>query len=194
LLPITHYLRRPIHTIRLLAYRVYELRHPDEPWISQGAVKFCDRNLSRADTGLEWGSGRSTRWFALRLGRLVSVEYDPDWHRKVVETLRDIGNAYCQLIPLDHPPEQPVIVGDCIPAYVAIADEFPADSLGLVIVDGHYRQACVKRVLAKIKPGGLLLIDNTDRMPLAEWGVPASWPVVHRSRNVRTETTIWRKP
>ena len=37
------------------------------------------------------------------------------------------------------------------------------------------------------------LIDNTDRMPLDEWGVPAHWPLVHQSQNVRTQTTIWRK-
>ena len=28
----------------------------------------------------------------------------------------------------------------------------------------------------------------------AEWGVPADWPLVHRSVNAVTQTTVWRRP
>ncbi len=31
------------------------------------------------DVGLEWGSGRSTVWFAKRVAEITSVEHDPKW-------------------------------------------------------------------------------------------------------------------
>jgi hypothetical protein len=171
------------------------MRHPDEPWISQGAIRFCDSHLKRGQTGLEWGSGRSTRWYAERLGRLLSIEFDLGWHGRVVREIEGYSNVECRFIPLDHSLDQPTVRDyDPVPSYVAVADEFPDGSLDFVVVDGHYRVACVQQVLPKIKPGGLLLIDNTDWAPLPEWGVPPTWPVVHQSRNVMTQTTIWRKP
>jgi hypothetical protein len=192
--PLAWYLGRPIWTVRRALYKIYEMRHPDEPWIAQGAVRFCDQNLRRDQAGLEWGSGRSTKWFAERLARLVSVEFDPEWHQKVTQSLAGMSNVECRLVPLDHPME--LGTGpryDPVPRYVTVADEFADETLGLVVVDGRYRQACVLRALPKLKPGGFLLIDNTDWLPLEQFNVPPSWPIVHQSRNVMGETTIWRK-
>ena len=39
-----------------------------------------------------------------------------------------------------------------------------------------------------------LLIDNTDWKDPPHVHVPKDWPLVHQSRNVMTETSIWRKP
>jgi hypothetical protein len=48
--------------------------------------------------------------------------------------------------------------------------------------------------LAKLKPGGLLLVDDTNWLPLSEWGVPTTWQLVHQSTKINTVTSIWRKP
>jgi hypothetical protein len=136
-------------------------------------------------------------WFGKRLRSLLSVEYDPAWHAQVEAKLRGEGltNVVCWYVSLDHDPREGTRPHyDPIPAYVRVAEEFPNEALDLVVVDGHYRQACILAVLAKIKPGGWLLVDNTNRLPLAEWGVPAHWPVVHQSSNIMTQTTIWQKP
>jgi hypothetical protein len=96
---------------------------------------------------------------------------------------------------LDHPREEPTRPHyEQVPRYVSVIDEFPDESLDFVLVDGHYRQACVLAALSKLRPGGLLAVDNTDWLPDDLWGVPAAWPLVHRSANVVTVTTVWRKP
>jgi hypothetical protein len=78
---------------------------------------------------------------------------------------------------------------------VAVAKQFLNNSLDFVVVDGHYRHACVKQALPKLKPGGLLLVDDFGFVPsLSEWGVPSSWPVVLKSSNSYKDTIIWRKP
>ncbi|HUL15264.1 MAG TPA: hypothetical protein VLV88_04650 [Terriglobales bacterium] len=192
---IFEYLRRPGYALRYIGYKAHEFLHRNEPWIAPGAVRFCASKLKSDQIGLEWGSGRSTRWYASRLGKLLSIEFDPNWHRKVSRMITSQVAAECRFIPLDHPLEQPTRRDyDPLPAYVAVVEEFADESLDFVVVDGHYRTACIKQALPKLKEGGLLLVDDTGWLPLGEWGVPSSWPIVHQSANLMKHTTIWQKP
>lgn len=190
-------LLRPIYLIRRIIYKFYELTHPDEPWISQGAIRFCEKILNQEQIGLEWGSGRSTIWYGSRLKSLLSIEYDMSWHSQVVTSLekKKLTNVECRYITLEHDLKEPTRLHyEKTPNYVKVTEEFQDNSLDFVVVDGHYRQACIFAALKKIKPGGWLLVDNTNRLPIEEWGVPSSWIIVHQSNNVMTETTIWQKP
>ena len=193
----TRYWRHPIHLSRLILHRIYLRLHPGEPWISQGAIRFCDQHLTGSESGLEWGSGRSTTWFGRRLHSLLSIEYNPEWQKRVAAEIRrsSLPNVECRYIALDHESSEGTRPHyDFTPAYVGVANKFPDESLDFVVVDGHYRQACILAVLSKLKSGGLLVVDNTDRLSDSEWGVPGDWSIAHRSRNIETETTIWQKP
>jgi hypothetical protein len=188
---------RPIYSLRLIAYRWYEWRHPDEPWIAQGAIHFLERALDSQGEGLEWGSGRSTVWFAQRLKRLTSVEHNGAWYHEVGRRLAraEVTNTRLLHVPLDHPEDAPTVAHyERMPRYVAVAEEFTDGSLDVALVDGHYRQACVSAVLPKIRRGGLLVIDNSNWLPRPAWGVPPDWLVLHESTNVRSQTTIWQRP
>lgn len=191
-------LTKPVYLVRRLAYKFYELRHPDEPWIAQGAVRYLERSLTKEQVGWEWGSGRSTSWFAKHLKRLTSIEHDELWFHKVRQKLAeaDVRNVSYRHIPLDHPVEEPTYAEyEKLPAYVAVAQELDDGQIDFALIDGHYRMACVPAIVPKIKPGGLLTIDNSNWLAsLSEWSVPVDWPVVHQSTNVMTQTTIWRRP
>jgi SAM-dependent methyltransferase len=188
-------LRDPWYTARLVAYKVYERLHPNEPWIAQGAVRYCQRELRPTMRAVETGSGRSTAWFARRVGHLTSVEHDPRWFDVVKKQIQPLANVDYRLVPLDHPEDLPTLPEyDPIPKYVAVFGEFADGSLDFVVVDGHYRQACVRAALPKLRSGGLLLIDNSNWLSREEWGVPNTWQVVHQSENVMGETRIFRKP
>jgi hypothetical protein len=186
-------LLRPVYAARRVAYKVYELTHPHEPWISQKAVRWLESELRPSMVGLEWGSGRSTAWFAQRIERLTSIEHNPLWFERVRSQIGKLPNVDYRLVPLDHPEHEPTRPRyDPQPRYVAVVEAFPDVSLDLVVIDGHYRQACVAAVLPKIRPGGLLVIDNTNWLPEREWGVPSHFPLLHRSENVMTQTSIWQ--
>ena len=186
--------RHPKYTLRRLGYFVYERLHPGEPWIAQDAVAFCDRNLDRTMRGLETGSGRSTAWFAKRLKHLTSVEHDRAWYEKVEKRIRHLENIDYRYVPLDHPEGEPTRAEyEQTPRYVAVFDEFDDASLDFVVVDGHYRQACVRAALSKLRSGGLLLVDNSNWLSREAWGVPSSYDAVHKSENVMSETSIWAK-
>ena len=178
-------------------YWWWEKRNPDKPWLTPAAVAFLDAHLKPAMTGLEFGSGRSTAWYAGKLHRLTSVEHHAEWRARVVEMLarRNISNVEVRLVPLDHPAEEPErATYDPLPAYVAVATGLPDESLDLVVVDGHYRSQCIAAVVDKLRSGGLLLVDDADRWPGAAPPVPAGWPEVSRTTNGIKSTVIWRKP
>lgn len=192
-----YWLRHPGRFVRRVWHAAYEKTHPDEPFLAPGAVRFLDGALPRNGVGLEWGSGRSSRWFARRLGQLVTVEHDQVWFDDVSRQFAewDIHNVDYRLIPLEHPPEEPTQpVYDRTPRYVSFVEEFPDDHFDFIEVDGHYRQACVLAGLPKLKPGGLLLVDDTNWLPIEAWGVPETWQTVHQSVKINTVTSIWQRP
>ena len=146
---------------------------------------------------LELGSGRSTLWYATKVGRLLSVEHHAGWFELVKAELarHDRSNVDYRYVPLDHPESaherseyKP------LPAYVAVVANCLDESFDFVVVDGHYRSTCISAVLPKIKPGGLLLVDDANMWPGNEPPVPREWPEVSRTTNGIKFTVIWRKP
>ena len=82
-----YWIRNPRRIWSRLRYWWWEKRNPDKPWLTPGAVEFLETALTREMSGLEFGSGRSTAWYAGKLGRLVSVEHEPVWHSRVKREL-----------------------------------------------------------------------------------------------------------
>lgn len=158
-------------TARYLLDRVkearYRRRNPDAPWLTPAAIDILDSWLAPGDVGLEWGSGRSTAWIGRRVARLVSVEHHAGWYEKVrVGLPPSVELRHCAVAdPADE---------GC--AYVRSADLFADGSLDFALVDGftELRGACALAVLRKLRPGGLLAIDN------------ANWFIPHASRSPRT--------
>lgn len=177
----------------------YDRRHPGEPWIAIGAIRFLERELRRDWSALEWGSGRSTVWFARRVGRLTSVEHDPSWFERVAGILDGEGldRVDLRLVPMDPGKENGLVHTreSGLPGYVAVADGFADASLDFVVVDGQYRVSCVLAALDKLSPGGLLLVDDEQTFPLLRRGlVPQDWPVVCEATSGLSRTVVWRKP
>ncbi len=137
----------------------YERAHPKAPWLTAAAIALLEDWLRSTDCGLEWGAGRSTLWFASRVQNLISVESDQSWYSTVEGKLRDgnIHNVTLHYASVDHSRKQP---GD--QRYVQIGAELPNSCLDFVLVDGTLRELCALAVLDKLKPSGLLIIDNAN--------------------------------
>jgi SAM-dependent methyltransferase len=188
---------RPLYIAGRIQNWLYEKRHPDHPWLAPDAIVWLEQHLCPDMRGFEWGSGRSTLWFAKRLAALTSIESDAAWFQEVTRRVRESGltNVDLRHIPLEHPDAQTYAFDySPLPANPAAILGFPDASLDFVVVDGWYRPVCARAALPKLKPGGILLIDNTNWDDPPHVHVPKEWPLVHQSRNVMTETSIWRKP
>ena len=131
---------------------LYEITHPDYPWLTQQANEFLSNWIRKIYVGFEWGSGRSTVWLAKRCKHLTSVEHNLLWYEKVAKRLSDHNLTNVDL----------VFAKDKT-SYVGTIEKFKDFSLDFVLVDGKYRDECTLRALRKIKPGGLLIIDNINR-------------------------------
>jgi len=125
----------------------------------------------------EYGSGGSTLYFADRVAEVVSVEHDKEWHREVKALLSDNG-----IVNVRHklcPPTSTAPDGDAeydryrsirysdnsayFYEYAASIDAFDDGRFDVVLVDGRARNACVSHALPKIRKGGWLVLDNSER-------------------------------
>jgi len=127
------------------------------PWWTYPAILWLDGHLRAAggDAGrcLEFGSGASTSWLARRFGKVVSVEHDAAWFDRVDR--RRPPNVDLRLVSGGDPER-----------YLAALDE--GDPWDLVVIDGLHRSACLPRALGRLAPGGLVLLDNSDRTGYAD--------------------------
>ncbi|WP_044252067.1 class I SAM-dependent methyltransferase [Isosphaera pallida] len=177
-----------------------EVIDPDRPWLCPGTIRFCQRALVGSQLGIEFGGGRSTLWLAGLTQRLITIEHDQEWHRWIEWALRRRGmeleprRVDLRWVPLDHPleePERPEY--DPIPRYVAQADTVEDSTLDFALIDGHYRTQCVRRILPKLRPGGLLIVDDVNLWPsLENLPVPSSWTIADDSSNGLKRCVIWR--
>jgi len=181
-----------------------ERKHPGNPWLTRDGVRFLDQVLKPTDVGLEFGSGRSSIWFARRMTRLISIEDNRPWYVKVSRLIAEQNLAD----KIDYR------FREAKDEYVAEASRIADESVDFCLVDGSHRDECAIRVIAKVKRGGLLVVDNinwylpgdtiapTSRRPSdgcasAAWSDFAAavrdWRRYWTSNGV-TDTCIWFKP
>ncbi|NEO32995.1 MAG: class I SAM-dependent methyltransferase [Symploca sp. SIO3C6] len=148
---ITHW--TPRYLANRISLAIYEKQHPDHPWLTQSAISILSNYLKKSDIGLEWGSGRSTAWFAARIKYLVSVEDNYEWYQIVRKKLDHLNlNNTHYLLATDRE------------SYIGAADNFQDDSLDFVLVDGrHHRNTCAVKAVSKVKTGGVIVLDNANR-------------------------------
>lgn len=184
----------PRYVVNRLLVAFYERRNPDAPWLTREANRFLARWLRPEHVGLEWGAGRSTIWLAQRVNRLVSIEHDPTWHARVVALLqsRDIRNVDLHLVPLEQ------LSSDQSPRYVQLDDAHRFQTFDFILVDGMHRDLCARAALGRLRPNGLLIVDNAERYFPCDTSSPgarrARW--TDRSpvwREVAEELSAWRR-
>jgi predicted O-methyltransferase YrrM len=187
---------RPKLAIARVRCWLWERANPNMPWLCPGTIEFCRTHLTKSMKALEFGSGRSTHWFAGLVGHLISVEHNAEWHRIVAKQIADarLANVDYRLVPLSHPEsegERPDYAP--MPDYVTVADALADRSLDFAVVDGHYRTHCVRHVVPKMAPGGYLLVDDINFWPSpASLPIPADWRIVDDSTDGIKRCIVWQ--
>lgn len=127
------------------------------PWFVSGAIDFIAERIQPEWRAFEWGAGGSTLWLAQRCARVLSVEHSRGWYDKTVTELASFGLVNVRISCVER--------GDGAEAqqYAAKIDCFPDRDFDLIFVDGRNRALCLEHALAKVKPGGLLVLDNSER-------------------------------
>lgn len=194
-------LRRALRAVLYLPTACRLALDPCYPWLNAGAVRFLAGRLTPEMTGFEWGGGRSTAFVAKRVARLVSVEHKAKWRRRVDALLsrEGLGNVECRFVPPSDTPGRPNDRPDIWrrlghvhrkPEYAAYADailDVPEASLDFVLIDGRARVECALNAFCRIRPGGFLLLDNSEWEKYAPiFAAAPDWP------RIDFENGVWR--
>jgi hypothetical protein len=150
---------------------------PTVPWLTFGAIDYLAALDLAGRRVFEYGSGASTRYWLRRGVDLVSVEHDPGWYGQVRAALPPGAAVDFRLAP-----PEPAAPGSFDPAdpaayrsgspdcsrlafrsYAAQIDAFPDGAFDLVLVDGRARPSCLAHAIPKVRPGGMLILDNSER-------------------------------
>lgn len=152
---------------------------PDYPWITYSARKELDKIVRPSHICFEWGSGGSTLYFSQRAKSLVSVEHDPVWYKKVASELksRQVANCDYHFVPPEnfylgalfnrieggYKSTDKGLAKKIFYQYCRQISYFGNNYFDLVFVDGRARVSCLILCVNKIKPGGWLIFDNSER-------------------------------
>ncbi|EPR37411.1 hypothetical protein dsx2_0757 [Desulfovibrio sp. X2] len=209
--PLRRTAKGALRALLHLPVRLRMALDPDYPWLVAGAVRFLEGFLTPQMRVFEWGSGRSTVFFARRTASVVSVEHKAKWQRRVAARLVEltIANADLRLVPPagpDIPPSPSPLrparwtkqgIVSAKPEFTAYADAilaFPDDAFDLVSIDGRARVDCAANALDKLRPGGVLLLDNSEWPKYAPiFAMTEGWARQAWANGV-WETTVLRKP
>ncbi len=145
------------------------------PWISLGAIRFLKRFLQPKMQVFEYGSGGSTVFFASRCERIVSVEDDADWARRVRHRLgaaQNVNLIFTAAPTIRYRSDgQPFEEGDfTASSYVRAIDGMNSDG---VLIDGSEdwrlqmmrRSLCFHHVEPAMKSGAIIILDDSWAYP-----------------------------
>lgn len=137
-------------------------------------------NLSSTSRVFEWGSGGSTLFLLRHAAEVCTVEHDEGWFVNVQNSVQKAGfkNWNGQLIlpeisgaannSLD-PADWNQFHSGCetlqncsMKNYVNYIQQYPEDYFDIIIVDGRARPSCLFHAWEKLKPNGLLFLDNAE--------------------------------
>lgn len=154
------------------------------PWINFQVIDFLEKHINPSSKIFEYGGGGSTLFFLERAAEVITVEHNKEWF-KILES--NAGNDK-KWIPIFSQPEvvdnfniEEVAVPDkyfstakefenkSFYKYASSIDKYNDNYFDVVLVDGRARPSCMKHAIPKIKKGGYLILDNSDRPYYTEY-------------------------
>ena len=119
------------------------------PWVTYSFIDFIKPRLNNQFSIFEYGSGNSTLFYAKNVKRVVSVEHDETWYKKIMDkkapntemifTKLERGGEYCQKASL-------------------LGEKFD-----IIIVDGRDRVNCCKYSINALSKTGVIVLDDSER-------------------------------
>ena len=138
------------------------------PYTNLKLISFV-KNYSKDKTNLcifEFGSGSSTLFFEDHFDQVFSVEHDKEWF-EIISTNIKKANVY--LVPpkkVSNPVCGSKKLGFRNLDFVNYVNFI--DSLGkkfdVIFIDGRARQECLKLAKQYLKPGGIIILDDSNRL------------------------------
>jgi Methyltransferase domain len=161
----TTLMRQPLYLPDYCRYHLYRGKLPVDlglPWWSFGAIEAVREWCSGSVEAFEYGSGGSTVFLSRLCQSVTAVEDDAEWLARMRAEIdrAELRNVTLHLAPFDF--LKPVAFEES--SYLHALDR----TYDLIVVDGQdwtydVRPACFRRAEQFIRPGGVIVVDDSWR-------------------------------
>lgn len=118
------------------------------PWVTLSFYEFIKERMNQELDVFEFGSGNSSVWFAKRVKSVTAVEHDKIWFDKMKNKM---------------PSNVKVILSKDEPEAYAGELEKLDKNFDIITVDANHRNECMFEAPAKLKSGGVIILDDSER-------------------------------
>jgi SAM-dependent methyltransferase len=119
------------------------------PWVTYPFIQFISGRLKKNLEIFEFGSGNSTFYYADKVALVDSVENNEVWYEKIKNTMpQNVKLFFCELEN-----------GGDYCKYAAKTNTV----YDMIIVDGRDRVNCCINCVKALKPGGVIVLDDSER-------------------------------
>lgn len=125
------------------------------PWYTYPAIEYLSSFDFKDCDVFEFGSGNSSLFWASRSRSVCSVEDNQEWFEVVSKKQRE---------------NQKIIHRADQTGYVNSLSE-QNKLFEIIVIDGNWRKLCVSEAIKCLKEGGMIVLDNSDRMIEKECGL-----------------------
>ena len=154
-------------------------------YVRQDLVEYADQFrpvLAHSDRESPWLQHLLHRGGDLQIADLMKadVEHDRDWYIILNSEFKkqgingvDYRLAEAETdenfdkknfdVPADYISSDQAFIGKNFEKYVKQIDQFPDSFFDIVVVDGRARPSCIAHAINKVKPGGFIIVDNSER-------------------------------
>lgn len=152
-----------------LKYSLLNKKKPIEialPWIAYSAIKFLeDYPINSNSEILELGGGGSTFYFAKKGAKVTCLESDAIWAKKIEEKRKamNISNIDLKILPYDFKELESFLNSEFF-------EFIGKNKYDIILIDNYeeeiqLRPKCFYAAEKSIKPGGIIIIDDSWRYP-----------------------------
>lgn len=152
----------------------------ESAWITFDALDYLSAWLRPEHRVFEFGGGGSTLFFCKKTASVVTVEHHREWFETLEKVMQEKGYSNWQgyfvesdlvadwhLLDAANPKHfrsnSPDQKNRSFERYARMIAPFDDGFFDLVLVDGRARTSCIAQAIPKVKTGGLLVVDNSER-------------------------------
>lgn len=122
------------------------------PWYTYPAIDFLAQRSFAGRAVLEFGGGQSTYWWATRAARVVALEGDAGWYRRLQADVPP--HVELRLVSVASPE---ACVADVEAHLAALGRRFD-----VVVIDGLWRTEMVDVAARVVTGAGIILVDDAE--------------------------------
>jgi len=135
-----------------------------KPWIHESVITLLENNVNKDTKILEFGSGNSTLFLQNLTNNLTSIEHNIEWYNKI-NPLVNNNTKYIlkQEKYISKPPiNKKFYNSNNIEELLGC--NIPDEYYDILFVDGINRVNCVLGCYNKVKKGGFIILDDSNRI------------------------------